>query len=82
MERGPGPLPRWCPQAPRHTAAMRRRLALCAAISLLALAGCQSPRAQSAGSSRLSEPTMSSPLPVVQPRHPTDAPRYHQYDPL
>ena len=65
-----------------HTGTMRRRLALLAAIALCALTGCQSDRAQTEGSTRLSQPTMSSPSTVVHPSHQTDAPRYQMYDPF
>jgi hypothetical protein len=61
---------------------MRRRpAALLATALLLALAGCQSARPAGEGATRFSEPTMASPSPVNQARHPTDSPRYLRYDP-
>ena len=69
----------WCRTAALHTAAMHRRLLLLACASTLALPGCQS-RAMGEASTRTTQQTMASPLPVVQPRHTADSPRYQQYD--
>jgi hypothetical protein len=82
MEAPHGPGHGWCHGPRPQTAAMRRRpAALLATVLLLALAGCQSARPAGDGATRFSEPTMATPSPVNQARHPSDSPRYHQFDP-